>query len=196
MGRLITGLLLLTATFAVVAAQQMNTNMTRTPLSEEQIAVYRAFLGHYQDGAHGVVNLANKTTSLELSASDQESCAKGIELQGLTKLRSTDPQLSPEVVAGRNFKLVESNEQASAVRNNDPSDTIRAGKSVKDAVEAAFASGLLELSEIAFDRAHRYAVLNFSFSCGRLCGHGGTLVFRKVKGRWEQTDRPRSISIS
>jgi hypothetical protein len=99
-------------------------------------------------------------------------------------------------MTGRNLKLVDLEQQVSTVRKNDPSITIRSGEAVQYAVEAAFASGLLQLSEIAFDRARQYAVLEFSFSCGMLCGHGGTLVFKKVDDRWRAANRRCSSWIS
>ena len=104
--------------------------------------------------------------------------------------------LSPEVVKGSNAILVDPERQAAAVRSNDPSGKIRGGESVEDAVKTAFASGLLEISEIAFDTGRRYAVLSFSFSCGMLCGHSGTVVFEKVKDRWKRSKRRCNFSIS
>ncbi len=54
----------------------------------------------------------------------------------------------------------------------------------------------LTLSEIAFDPAHRYAALRYTFWCGRLCGEGMTLVFEKANGTWRQIDRhcPKAVA--
>jgi len=71
------------------------------------------------------------------------------------------------------------------VKSNDPGDKLLSGTLIEDLVTSAFATGLLQLSEIAFDKSRRYAVLQFSFRCGGLCGHGGTLVFEKTNGRWQ-----------
>jgi hypothetical protein len=87
------------------------------------------------------------------------------------------------------MKLVDPRVQSGIVRSNDPSNTIRDGKPVKDAVEAAFASGLFSMSEIAFDKEHHFAVVRYSFWCGSLCGHGSTLVFEKVNGEWRNANR-------
>jgi len=56
-------------------------------------------------------------------------------------------------------------------------------------VKSAFDTGLFTLSEIAFDRDHRRAVLSYSFVCGRLCGNGNTLVLRKVGHNWKVLKR-------
>lgn len=60
---------------------------------------------------------------------------------------------------------------------------------VEDAVRAAFDSGLLTLSEIVFDKRHKFAVMDFSFHCGMLRGHGGMVVLQQVGGRWRPTRR-------
>ena len=60
---------------------------------------------------------------------------------------------------------------------SDPGNAIGEGQSVDDAVEAGFKAGLFTFSEVVFDTAHTHAALNYTFHCGSLCGHGGTVVF-------------------
>jgi hypothetical protein len=74
------------------------------------------------------------------------------------------------------------------VANNDPSIAIREGISVNEAVEKGFANGLFSLSEIAFDKDRRHAVVSYGFHCGLLCGNGALWVFEKVDGKWRKTD--------
>jgi hypothetical protein len=156
---------------------------SESPLSEDRIAVYRAFIGTYARDVTEPLNLGNRTIPLELSdANRRDGCLKGIALSDLTPLRFLRRPLSSEVADPSNVQLVDPERQASTVKRNDPSRKIRDGESVEDAVKGAFASGLLQVSEIAFDRNHRYAVLRFSFSCGMLCGHGGTDGVRKAEG--------------
>jgi len=76
-----------------------------------------------------------------------------------------------------NIHLVDPEQQEKAIRQNDPGRGIRQGKDVSSAVEAGFSAGLLTLSEVAFDKSHRYAAMSFNFVCGGLCGHGSTIVF-------------------
>jgi hypothetical protein len=68
----------------------------------------------------------------------------------------------------------------------DPGTSIREGQSVDDAVDAGFAAGLFTFSEIVFDNSHTHAALSYSFNCGSLCGHGGTVVFTKEGNRWKR----------
>ena len=84
-------------------------------------------------------------------------------------------------------RFVDPKAQRKQISKNDPGVTIfRQGKSVDAAVGAAFASGLLTLSEIAFDRDRGYAVFTYGFVCGGLCGHGETVVFEKQNGQWRR----------
>lgn len=65
---------------------------------------------------------------------------------------------------------------------------MRKGVSVDAAVNNAFKNGLFELSEIAFDKAHRRAIVSYSFVCGSLCGNGGVWLFEKVDGVWKKSE--------
>ena len=58
-------------------------------------------------------------------------------------------------------------------------------KQLAGSLHEAFATGLFTFSEIAFDKRHQHAVLAYSFVCGGLCGHGNTIVLRKVGGKWK-----------
>jgi hypothetical protein len=63
---------------------------------------------------------------------------------------------------------------------------------VYEAVRDAFATGLLSVSEVAFDKDHLHAVMTFSFVCGRMCGHRETIVFEKKDGEWKRSKQCRS----
>lgn len=176
-----------------------NGKATATPvaLTDDEIAAYRTFLTSYSNGSPARMNLANRTIPFKLSESDRASgCLRGIVLPDIESVRSMDRTLDPKIVVGLNAILVDPERQSSVVRANDPSHKIGRGESVDDAVTAAFASGLLQVSEITFDRAHKYAVMRFSFSCGMLCGHGGTVVLRSVNGQWKVTKRRCSSWVS
>jgi hypothetical protein len=161
-----------------------------TPLTNEQVAVYRAFLLSYTNGASGAVNLANRTTPRDLSNSANfEGCLKGIKLEIPSPLQSESHPFNAELVDDNKVRLVDPKAQAAIVKSNDPEGKIFSGTPVEDAVRAAFASGLMTLSNIAFDKAHRYAILTFDFSCGSLCGHFGTVVMQKTRGEWKRTKR-------
>ncbi len=165
--------------------------LNKEPLSAERIAVYSAFLKSYSHGGPGTLNLGNRTVPLEISKDDLGGCLSGINLEPLGRVVHV---IGPEVIKGRNIRLVDPEKQRSLVQENDPSRTIRKGKPVEDAVGTAFASGLLSVSEIAFDMNHKFAVFKFSFYCGGLCGHGGTLVFEKVGDEWRPSEQKSPCS--
>jgi hypothetical protein len=142
------------------------------PLSTEQMEIYRAFLVHWTWQKKQVPMAASKGST---------SMRQNIQTRPSTS--STRRQLPKNIV------LVDPDRQSTVIKGNDPDRTMRQGTPVKDAVDAAFASGLLTLSEFAFDKTHRYAVMSFSFVCGALCGHGETIIFQKLNGKWNRTER-------
>jgi hypothetical protein len=121
---------------------------------------------------------------------------RGIQLENLDTVARSFHDLTPDVLPGKNMKLVDPKKQGKVVRDDDPSRTIRGGKSVDAAVEDAFATGLFSMSEIAFDREHHHAVVSYRFWCGLLCGDGATLVFEKVGEDWKRTNRNCGAWIS
>jgi hypothetical protein len=68
-------------------------------------------------------------------------------------------------------------------------DFMRQGEDLDSAVQSAFDNGLMSLSEVVFDRGHKLAALNFSFQCGRLCGHGGVVIYELRNGHWRRSKR-------
>jgi len=163
------------------------------PLSTEEIAIYKAVLQEYVRDGGGMLNVSATTEPLDPKSpmnhlSDSE-CLKGIQLENLDTVTRSFHDLTPDVLPGKNMKLVDPKNQGKLVRHNDPSKTIRGGKSVDAAVKDAFATGLFSMSEIAFDKEHHHAVVSYGFWCGGLCGNGATLVFEKVGENWKRTDR-------
>lgn len=161
-----------------------------SPLSEDEIAVYKAVLRAYIGDKNASLNVSAKTYPLDPGASttgfDHPECLNGVQLDNLSASSHSYHELPPEVLPSKAMRIVDPKAQARIVHSNDPSNTIRKGKPVKDAVEAAFTTGLFSVSEIAFDKEHRFAAVRYSFWCGSLCGHGSTLVFEKVNGEWQK----------
>lgn len=164
---------------------------SKIPLSTEQIEIYRVFLSSYTNGSKSSrLNLSNLTHPLDLAEqTGRNGCLKWIDFDETEYPDSAFHKFDAQTTLPKNIVLVDPDRQSTAIRENDPNRTMRQGTRVKDAVDAAFASGLLTLSEIAFDKTHRYAVMSFSFVCGGLCGHGETIVFQKVDGKWKRTER-------
>jgi hypothetical protein len=166
------------------------------PLTTDQIGVYRAFLKNYDNGSKSSLNVGNVTYPLDASElKDNAACLKGISLwkPGMAQniIHQTDQLQTP------NLHIVDPAAQREKIRENDPSNHLRQGtKTVDDAVEDAFGSGLLTLSEIAFSKNHQWAVMSFGFRCGMLCGHGSVIVLHKVRGQWRPTRRQCGVWMS
>ena len=188
------------AIFVVVAltlpaaiAGKDKTQKSSTTLSADEITIYKAVLRGYVSDERASLNVSIKTYPLDpeshMSGLKNGECVKGIELDNLETVSSTYDELPPAVLAGKNMKLVDPDKQAKIVKSNDPDRTMAKGKSVDNAVRDAFSTALFSMSEIAFDKDHHYAVVGYRFWCGALCGHGRTLVFRKVGTEWGKTNR-------
>ena len=187
---------LLLAVSCAAGSDASKVTVSKSPLTPEQIAVYNVFLSAYNNGAGGIVNLGNQTIKLNLSNQDADECLSGTKLENLAETNSTVHTIGPEAIDSKKYRLVDANQQAAQIRKNDPSRTVGEGRSIENAVSAAFASGLLEISEIAFDKEHHYAVMRFRFVCGGLCGNGATLVLEKIGDTWQRTKRSCNEWIS
>ncbi len=163
------------------------------PLSTDEIAIYRAVLQHWTSNERTALNISSRTFPLDITARSSRisecNCLKGMQAEPLLSAFRSFHDLSPEILPNDTFRLVDPKKQLKVVRDNDPDRRMVTGKSVNDAVRDAFANGLFELSEIAFDKDHHYALVSYSFSCGSLCGNGGTFFFEKVGETWKKTDR-------
>ena len=155
------------------------------PLTTEQIAVYRAVLGVYLKGSDRVLNLANVTDSLDVA---DTACVRGLDAQVTKGSASIVHRIAPSFVADTKIVLVDSDRQQATIKDNDPQNLMR--KAIDDhqkitdeqldrSIKSAFDTGLFTLSEIAFDREHRRAVVSYSFVCG------GAMRQRKHSGSKE-----------
>jgi hypothetical protein len=159
------------------------------PLTSEQLAVYRAVLVAWTDADAPPGNLANRTTPFSAAGSTSDAeCGKGLDLEPLS------PNLVHRILPGdvallgaQKLKLIDPELGAEEVRKNDPERSIRSGSSIEDAVRNGFAHGLLTLGEIRFDKTHNHAIVAFSFVCGGLCGHGGTIILKKTESGWQKS---------
>ena len=183
--------LVLLLPYSVTGEESNKPVRSSTPLSADELVVYKAVLQTYSSGKDANLNVSAKTFPLDPNASttgfDQPGCLNGVQLDNLSAASHSFHELPPEVLPSKAMKIVDPKTQAQTVRTNDPRNTISKGKSVKDAVAKAFATALFSMSEIAFDKEHRFAVVRYSFWCGSLCGQGSTLIFEKVNGEWRNT---------
>jgi hypothetical protein len=160
-----------------------------TPLSPDEVAIYKAVLQQYTSDSPASLNVSAQTDPLDPSSpmnhvSDSD-CLRGIQLENIDGIAHSYHDLVPEVLPSPDMKLVDPKKQSKIVRSNDPSRTIGHGRSVDSAVKTAFASGLFSMTEIAFDKDHHHALVSYGLWCGALCGNGSTLVFEKVGDHWK-----------
>ena len=166
-------------------------SLSDSPMTSDQIEVYRVFLSSYINGSKAPhLNLAKRTSALEVSKEmSEEGCLKEINLDATAYSDSVVHEFDSKTPLRENITIVDPEEQNKAVKEVDPSRTMRRSTPVNRAVANAFAIGLLTLSEVGFDKTHQYAVMSFSFVCGGPCGHGATLVFEKRNGHWKELKR-------
>ena len=182
--------------YSVAPSQTQKPTKSTENLTVDEVTIYREVLRLNtagNSGAPGTLHVASTTYPLDpsspMSGLSDSGCLKGIVLDDLAKASHSFHELSPDILPNNVTRLVDPRKQKKIVRDNDPSKTIRDGKSVDAAVKDAFGTALFSLSEIAFDKGRTYAVVSYSFWCGSLCGNGATWVFEKVDDEWKKTDR-------
>lgn len=157
-------------------------------LSTDEIAIYTIAVQKWQSKRQVPLNLSDKTFSLSATQISDCECLKNFDVEGLRRASNSFHMLRGDVLPGVKLRLVDTNRQLTTVRDNDPGIWIVRGKSVRRAVNDAFATGLFSLSEIAFDKNHQRALVTYAFVCGSLCGSGGTWLFENVTGGWKLTE--------
>jgi hypothetical protein len=168
--------------------------VSETPLTPEQLAVYRAVLHDWMDDGESTVNLSIQTVLRGSSEPGDKGCGKDLDLEAepivVHRFRPEDlPQVGSDKI-----RLVNPEEQRKQIKKNDPSRQIRDG--IGDAVLNGFAHGMATLSEIQFDKKHDYAIVSYGFVCGPLCGNGGTVIVVKTAGVWSQMHGRKGLCVS
>jgi hypothetical protein len=166
-------------------------------MTSEQLAVYRAVLKDYTKKSDAKLNLANQTEPLDQSSPMfDKGCFNGIQIDTTQPSGLVVHRIDPTLVLNTRMTLVDPDQQRQTIEENDPQNLVKKavddGEKVTDvqldrSVENAFENGLFTFSEIVFDKEHRHAVVAYSFACGSLCGHGNTLVLKKVGKEWRVT---------
>jgi hypothetical protein len=164
----------------------------KSPLNADETEIYTTVVQEWVADPAASLNVANRTLPLDATADSAAlincACESEIAPETLLKASLSFHRLTPGVLP-KQVRLVDPEKQGARVHASDPHTGVGQGKSVEEAVTNAFANGLFSVSEIAFDKEHRHALLRFSFVCGSLCGSGNTVLFERVRGRWKRTDR-------
>jgi hypothetical protein len=168
--------------------------LSNSPLTTDEVAIFRAVLKDYLKGSHGVMLLANTTAPTNQSPTSVRTCADEISAKLDPQSTEVVHRIDPSVVAGLQVKLADPDAQEKEIKASDPQNLIRGAvdegrkvttKQLDDSVTKAFDSALFTLSEIVFDQMHVRAVVSYSFYCGSLCGNGNTISLRKVGKEWK-----------
>lgn len=176
-------LLLITPVLLSFVQYAPEPKLSNSPLSADQIEVYRAFLQSYVKGQDSLLRVSNVTVPLEHSGGELKEgkgCLRTLQLENFKEANST-VHLLDALAGSPNIMIVDLNKKGEPVEKNNP-DT--AGK-IEASASRGVARGYLQLSEIAFDRQHHRAVLSYGYHCGRLCGQGKTIILEKVEGTWK-----------
>jgi len=186
---------------SLVQSEDRKPTLSKDSLTTEQVAVYRAFLRFYAKGSDRLLYVADTTDWLNISdvVKEDADCSRSfgqIEFDGSKGRGPAIHRLDSSLAIAGHIALVDSASQAAKIRQNDPSKTMREGKPVDRAVSDAFTSALLTLSEIAFDKNHRTAVMSFSFSCGKLCGNTAIVMLKQVGRHWKVTEQSCGEGVS
>lgn len=171
---------------AVANSKVRNISRSVEGLTADEQAIYRVIL--QQRSGEGVLNVSSRTFPLDTTNDISDcDCITGIEAEALVRAAHSYHKLTADLLTDLRARLVSADIQADLVRINDPGNPKNRSKSVKDAVDDAFATGLLSVSEIAFDKGHTHALVSYRFWCGALCGSGATYLFEKVDGEWKKS---------
>lgn len=169
---------LLALLFAVLAISYNRENNL-----ERKLEVYRAFVSAYSEG-HRIINLANATRPFDVEIEAMSLCAPSVFATRLFSRHSPPPALTQRDFPSTAVRVVDPQAQANQVRIHDPDANIANLSDIDHAVDEAFNAGLLQVSDVGFDLTGQHAIFTYSFRCGMLCGHGGTVLLDRVDGRW------------
>jgi hypothetical protein len=129
----------------------------KAPLNSEQLQVYGDLIESL--AKTNLKFISNRTFPLELSSVGKDAvCMQGLQIEGPGKSRRLIQSLSPDLLRGRSIHLVSEQEESAILKQRDADPAAPGSGMTKD-------PGVLALSEVAFDKSHRFAVLKYVFLC-------------------------------
>jgi hypothetical protein len=158
-------------------------------LNNEQRAVYVAFLDAI--ASVGFKNLASTTTAFDPSDLPRTNpCLKRTPEASFSGASSGGVYIiDASLVVGRNIAIVDPQQQVALKESADRSKT-------QAPDSKASLDGFLVLSEIAFDKAHRFALLKYNFICGTHCSTSQTYLMAKTDNQWHVSGRPCTMVVN
>jgi hypothetical protein len=165
-------------------------------LDSERLLVYQDLIASFSKMKFKF--LSNRTFSLDLRGIDKNApCLEGLQLDSVGESNKATHLLDREVLRGNSIQLVSEQEELAVLKQRDASAAISDTEPKKDESITTKDPGVLALSEIAFDKSHRFAVAKYVFLCGSHCNSGAILVLEKVESQWVGTTRrPCSFAVN
>jgi len=162
------------------------------PLTTEQLQVYGDFIESFSKMNFKFVS--NRTFPLDLSSVGKDAvCLQGLQLEGTVEPQKAVHSLSPEVLRAYPIHLIGEREESAILTQRDANFAAHGA----NAADMSSDLGVLVLSEIVFDKTHRFAVLKSVFLCGSHCNSAVVHVLEKVGSRWTATTRrPCSFEVN
>lgn len=155
----------------------------KAPLTAEQSQVYADFIQSLGNANFKFVS--QRTFPLDLSSVPKDAaCLHDLQLE---KADNAVHSLTQEVLRGRPIHFLSEQEETVTVKQRDTQNP--GADSSKDRSGMTKDPGVLALSEITFDKNHRFAVLKYVFLCGSHCNSGAIIVLEKVGSQWTGTTR-------
>lgn len=147
----------------------------KTLLTPERLQVYSDFIESFSRTNFRV--LSNRTFPLDLSGLGKNAaCMQGLQLDDTQEWSQAIHSLGPEVLRGQSIQIVDEQEETAILKQRDLDVATHGKDYMIDASGMPRDLGVLALSEIVFDKSHRFAVLKYVFLCGAHCNSGAILV--------------------
>jgi hypothetical protein len=160
----------------ICSAEASKPELSKEPLTEEQVLVYRAFIENMLTNStlELPIHLVNQTDPIVLSSflSNQE-CAKGLLLEEATDSAHVSHKLPEGMILNLKIVLVDPVKQ-----RGRPEKDNSANRVLDDEM-------YLTLSEILFDKDHQHAVVSYIFESDGIVGAVQTQIFKKSGDKWK-----------
>jgi len=178
--------LLVLIVLASISTAQQQPVSSASPLSAEQIAVYRGFLQKISPYLH-FRNLSNVTVTFDFKGFPEgRPCLRGIELEKNSEPFRTTHALPQDVTRGMDVRLVDTVQKRELLQQRDALPKDKDEPALDD---RRARTNVLVLSEIVFDKKNQFALVKYLLLCGEHCLSGATLVMEKVDHEWIVSSR-------
>jgi hypothetical protein len=159
----------------------------KAPLTADQQQVYADFIESMSSSKRFRIVSAT-TYPFDISVLDKNApCLKDLKLQDPKNAQKTIHLLDPDILRKNPVRLVNADEEAGILRRKDAEAA--AHPNAKEASIDDVDPGVLELSEIVFDKSRHFAVLKFVYRAGSHSNIADILVLEKLDSHWVGTAR-------